>query len=107
MPTPPGPHASPLEIDQAAVTPATLQPDFPQEQPPRSRDRVSNLTPREIEVLHLVAEGLTNKQVAHRLSITPVTVNVHLTSIYSKLGVSGRVAATTLARERGLIAKDY
>jgi predicted ATPase/class 3 adenylate cyclase/DNA-binding CsgD family transcriptional regulator len=57
------------------------------------------LTTREVEVLSLVALGLTNEQVAQRLAISPRTVNSHLTSIYAKIGVNSRSAATRYAIE--------
>jgi predicted ATPase/DNA-binding CsgD family transcriptional regulator len=60
------------------------------------------LTPREREVLRLVATGLTNAQVAERLIITPRTVNAHLTAIYSKLGVQSRAGAIRYALEHDL-----
>jgi DNA-binding NarL/FixJ family response regulator len=52
------------------------------------------LTEREVEVLRLVAQGLTDAQVADQLVISPRTVNGHLRSIYSKIGVTSRAAAT-------------
>jgi predicted ATPase/class 3 adenylate cyclase/DNA-binding CsgD family transcriptional regulator len=61
------------------------------------------LTSREVEVLRVVAQGLTNEQVAQRLLISPRTVDTHLTSIYSKIGVSSRSAATRYAMEHHLI----
>ena len=61
------------------------------------------LTAREVEVLRVVAQGLTNEQVAERLVISPRTVDTHLTSIYSKIGVSSRVAATRYAIEHHLV----
>lgn len=61
------------------------------------------LTAREVEVLRLVAEGLTNAQVAERLVISPRTVNAHLNAIYSKLGLASRSAATRFAVEHGLV----
>jgi predicted ATPase/DNA-binding CsgD family transcriptional regulator len=61
-----------------------------------------DLTLRERDVLRLVAQGLTNAQVAERLVISPRTVNFHLTSIYSKLQVSSRSAATRYALESHL-----
>ena len=64
--------------------------------------RPAGLSEREIEVLHLVAEGLTDAQVADRLSLSPRTVSQHLRSIYNKLGVNSRAAATRFAVERGL-----
>jgi DNA-binding CsgD family transcriptional regulator/tetratricopeptide (TPR) repeat protein len=62
----------------------------------------AGLTPREIEVLKLVAEGLTNAQIAERLFLSPRTVHSHLNSIYQKLGVSSRSAATRFAIEHDL-----
>jgi predicted ATPase/DNA-binding CsgD family transcriptional regulator len=66
-------------------------------------ERPAGLTPREVEVLGLVAEGLTNTQVAQRLFLSPRTVQRHLNSIYRKLGVSSRAAATRFASEHGLV----
>jgi predicted ATPase/DNA-binding CsgD family transcriptional regulator len=62
----------------------------------------AGLTPREIEVLGLVAAGMTNAQIAKELFVSPRTVETHLTSIYHKLGVSSRAAATRFALEHGL-----
>ncbi len=61
------------------------------------------LTAREVEVLRVVAQGLTNEQVAERLVISARTVDTHLTSIYSKIGVSSRAAATRYALEHHLV----
>jgi len=63
----------------------------------------ADLSAREIEVLRLVADGLTDPQVAQRLYLSPRTVGHHLTSIYRKLGVPSRAAASREAVERGLI----
>jgi DNA-binding CsgD family transcriptional regulator/tetratricopeptide (TPR) repeat protein len=60
------------------------------------------LTPREIEVLQLVAQGMTNAQVARELTITPRTVNAHLTAIYGKLGVTSRSGAIRYALQHHL-----
>lgn len=60
------------------------------------------LTMREVEVLRLVAQGLTNAQIAEQLVISPRTVNTHLTSIYNKIHVSSRAAATRYALEHYL-----
>ena len=53
--------------------------------------RISSLTERERQVINLIAEGLKNRQIAERLFISPTTVTHHLSSIYSKLGVSDRL----------------
>jgi predicted ATPase/DNA-binding CsgD family transcriptional regulator len=62
----------------------------------------TGLSAREVEVLRLVAKGLTNAQVAEKLFISPRTVNRHLNSIYAKLGVGSRAAATRFAVEHDL-----
>jgi DNA-binding NarL/FixJ family response regulator len=61
------------------------------------------LTEREVEVLRLVARGLTDAQIAEKLVISPRTVNAHLRSIYNKLGITSRNAATYVAIEHQLI----
>jgi ATP/maltotriose-dependent transcriptional regulator MalT len=60
------------------------------------------LTAREVEVLRLLARGLTNDQIAEELVVSLLTVKAHLRSIYSKLGVTSRVAATRYALEHDL-----
>lgn len=84
----------------AATTASAIQPAIsPTKQ---SRTYPSGLTAREAEVLRLVAQGLTDAQVAEQLVISPRTVNTHLTSIYHKLGVESRTAATRYAMEHHL-----
>jgi predicted ATPase/DNA-binding CsgD family transcriptional regulator len=61
------------------------------------------LTKREVEVLRLVVQGMTDAQVAQILVVSPRTVNAHLRSIYSKLGITSRHAATLFALEHHLI----
>jgi non-specific serine/threonine protein kinase len=63
----------------------------------------TGLSARELEVLKLVAEGLTDSQVAQRLYLSPRTIGHHLRSAYRKLGVSSRTAAVKEAAERSLI----
>ncbi len=62
----------------------------------------ANLTPREAEVLRLLASGMANAEIAEQLSLSPRTVNAHLTTIYSKLGVTTRGAAIRFALDHGL-----
>ncbi len=69
----------------------------------RRRDIDALLTPREREVLTIAAEGLTAKQIAHRLGVSERTVTTHLGRIYGKLGVGGRLAAVRLAARSGLV----
>ena len=66
-------------------------------------DRPFGLTEREIEVLALLAEGLSNQGIADRLFISPKTASVHVSNIYGKLGVESRVAAATTAHQLGLV----
>lgn len=65
--------------------------------------RAGVLTPREEEVMRLVAEGLTNRQIGRRLAISEKTASVHVSNILTKLGVSGRAEAVTVAHRRGLL----
>jgi DNA-binding CsgD family transcriptional regulator len=62
----------------------------------------AGLTAREVEVLRLLAGGLTNQQVADKLVLSPRTVHAHISSIYSKLAVTSRSAATRYAIEHHL-----
>lgn len=66
---------------------------------------LAKLTAREIQVLRLVAQGLTNAEIARQLVLTCRTVNWYLTSIYSKLGVSSRTAAMHFVYERQFLGE--
>lgn len=70
---------------------------------PAIPDDVEELTPREIEVLRLVARGLTNPQIADELVLSPTTVKTHIQNILQKLGVSDRTQAAVYAVRHGLI----
>lgn len=61
------------------------------------------LTDREVEVLRLLATGLSNKQIARRLTVSPKTVGHHVEHTYAKIGVSTRAGATLFALEQGLV----
>jgi DNA-binding NarL/FixJ family response regulator len=91
-----------IEYALSKEEPSTASP-APGQSSPSTRGHPAELTPREVEVLGLVAEGLTNPQVAQRLFLSPRTVQRHLNSVYRKLGVSSRSAATRLALEHGLL----
>ncbi len=69
----------------------------------RRRQQPGGLTAREVEVLRLVARGLSTREVAHALVIAPKTADNHIQSIYSKAGVSTRAAATVFAMQHGLL----
>ena len=73
------------------------------EEPSASPKGTAGLSEREQEVLRLVAEGLTDAQVAEKLYLSPRTVGWHLRSVYRKLGVPSRAAAAKAAVERSLI----
>ena len=68
-----------------------------------SGNRGEALTPREIEVLRLIAEGLGNKQIAARLAISEHTVKFHVGSVFAKVGASTRAEAVVVGARRGLI----
>ena len=66
----------------------------------------AGLTPREAEVLVLVASGLPTKEIARRLSVSPRTVSSHIEHVYAKIGVSTRGAAAMFAMRNGLVRPD-
>ena len=63
----------------------------------------ADLSAREVEILRLLAQGLTNAQIAQELFISPRTVNAHLTSAYHKIGSHSRTEAARFASEHGLL----
>jgi NarL family two-component system response regulator LiaR len=65
--------------------------------------QVEELTERELEVLHLLAQGMPNKEIASHLVISERTAKFHVSSIMSKLGATNRTEAVSLAAQRGLI----
>jgi predicted ATPase/serine/threonine protein kinase/DNA-binding CsgD family transcriptional regulator len=78
--------------ESSSTLPAAFIPTYP-----------NGLTAREMEVLRLLAQGLTSAQIAEQLVLSVLTVNTHVRSIYSKLGVSSRSAATRWAIEHHLV----
>jgi DNA-binding NarL/FixJ family response regulator len=67
-----------------------------------AREAAEVLTPRELEIVRMVAQGLRNKAIASRLSISEGTVKVHLHNIYEKFGVDGRLELVLSAQQKGL-----
>jgi DNA-binding NarL/FixJ family response regulator len=70
---------------------------------PRRREGPAGLTQREVEVLRLLAQGLSNKEIASRLVITPKTAANHVEHIYTKIDASSRAAASLFAMKHGLL----
>ena len=81
--------------------------------PPEVAERLSEyfpqvaLTPREVEVLSLVARGMANKEIAHKLGTANGTIKMHVQNILEKLGASDRTHAVTIAIERGILHLDF
>ena len=73
---------------------------------PRRREGLAGLTAREVEVLVLLARGLSNKQIAERLVITPKTASNHIEHIYAKISASSRAAAAMFAVQHGLLPEE-
>lgn len=74
--------------------------------PAGAADQVETLTSREIEVLRLVADGLTNRAIGQRLDISERTVQGHLANTFGKMGVASRTEAVTEALKRGWIVLE-
>lgn len=72
----------------------------------RMRTPAAALSRRELEVLELVRDGLSNHRISKRLFLSQATVKSHLVHIYAKLGVDSRTAAVAVATERGVIRRD-
>jgi two-component system, NarL family, response regulator YdfI len=103
--------ATPQEIESAVhavsaglvvITPAFLAEVWPEPQT-FAEELAEPLSSRELEVLDLLAEGLSNKLIAHRLNISEHTVKTHVASIFAKLGASSRTEAVSQAIRRGLV----
>jgi HD-GYP domain-containing protein (c-di-GMP phosphodiesterase class II) len=73
---------------------------------PRRREGPAGLTPREVEVLRLLARGLSNKEIAARLTISPKTVGNHADHIYAKINAASRAAAGLFAMQHGLLPEE-
>jgi HD-GYP domain-containing protein (c-di-GMP phosphodiesterase class II) len=72
----------------------------------RRREGPAGLTTREVEVLRLLAQGLTNKEIAERLVISPKTAGNHIEHIYAKIDASSRATASLFAMQRGLLPDE-
>ncbi|MBV1856105.1 response regulator [Catellatospora tritici] len=90
-------------VRAAAAGETVLAPSVATRLVSRVRSPGASLTPREAEVLQLVAAGHSNSAIARQLFITEATVKSHLVQVFAKLGVDNRTAATAEARRRGII----
>jgi HD-GYP domain-containing protein (c-di-GMP phosphodiesterase class II) len=110
------PHRDPLTIDEAAeelqrdARAGRYDPDAVRAvvdvaggSTQRTGGRPAGLSAREIEILRLVADGLSNREIAHRLSVSPRTAEHHVQHIYAKIGASSRASAALFAMEHGLL----
>jgi DNA-binding NarL/FixJ family response regulator len=102
-------------VRAAAVGDALLAPEptrrlierFTRSPSPESEPRLAELTDRELDVLRLVAQGLSNAEIAQQLYLSHGTVKTHVTRILSKLGLRDRVQAVVFAYETGLIEPGH
>ena len=86
------------EEQRAAPPPGTQKPTEPLPEP---------LTPRELEILRLLAQGLTNRQISEELVVSAATVKVHIEHIIAKLRVSDRTQAAVRAAELGFLTPSH
>ncbi|WP_370938573.1 response regulator [Amycolatopsis sp. cg13] len=92
-------------VRNAATGQTVLAPAVAHRLMTRMRTPAAALSPREIEVLGLVADGLSNLEISKRLFLSQATVKSHLVHIYTKLGVDSRTAAVAAGKEQGLIRR--
>lgn len=76
------------------------------EAPDRSDERLGRVTPRERQIVDLLSAGASNKEIAKRLNVTERTVKAHLTAIFRKLGLSGRLQLALFALEHGRSSRE-
>jgi DNA-binding NarL/FixJ family response regulator len=100
-------------INRLATEATQAGPASPQQQPPPDEEApespdelLHTLTEREIQVLRLIARGLTNRQIAQTLVVSTLTVKTHVQRIIGKLGVSDRTQAAVRAAELGLLTAE-
>ena len=92
-----------LTAQGKAMIPTPMPARLASTTPAKSPTHPAGLTAREVEVLRLLATGLTDAQIAEQLVLSLHTVHAHLRTIYSKLGVTSRSAATRYAFEHQLV----
>ena len=90
-------------VRSAAEGDSTLSPTVANRLMTRVRTPRTSLTPRELEVLKLVASGSSNREIGRILLLSEATVKSHLVHIYDKLGVRSRTSAVAAAREQGVL----
>ncbi|WP_019854983.1 response regulator [Actinopolyspora mortivallis] len=90
-------------VKSAAAGETALGPDVASRLFDRLRSPGEALSPREVEILRLLAQGLSNRALSRELFISEATVKTHLVHIFDKLGVDNRTAAITTALRRGII----
>ncbi|CAM3970278.1 heme-responsive two-component system response HrrA [Corynebacterium belfantii] len=90
-------------VRSAAEGDTALSPTVANRLMSRVRAPRNSLTPRELEVLKLVADGSSNRDIGRRLLLSEATVKSHLVHIYDKLGVRSRTSAVAIAREQGVL----
>ena len=90
-----------IDTDRAATAP--VRPDGRAVAPRQTAKLPRGLTPREAEVLRLLARGMSNREIAATLVVTINTVERHLVSVYGKIGARGRVDATAYALRHGIV----
>lgn len=102
-------HAGESPLDPAIARKVVVRmssPSLTAAKPPGDEEPVEALTPRELEVLQLLAQGLSNRGIAEALFISDRTVQAHLTSIFAKTQVSSRLEAVLNAIRRGWLTLD-
>jgi DNA-binding NarL/FixJ family response regulator len=93
----------PTDIDAVLMSPRLMAAPPPNESTSEAEPLVEQLTPRELTVLALVADGLGNREIGQELEISEHTVKFHLASIFGKLGASSRTEAVRRGLRLGLI----
>jgi len=93
-------------LSGAIATKILMEFNRPLQAPNEEDDFVEELTQREVEILHAITEGLTNKEIASKFSIAENTVKIHLRNILEKLHLKNRIQAAVYAVRQGMVNSD-
>lgn len=96
-------HQGEIWLDRSTMTSVLTSMSAAKRGENENAAKIATITRRESEVINLIGEGLRNRQISHRLFISEITVRHHLTSIFSKLGVSNRLDLAVYAFRHDLV----
>ncbi len=92
-----------VEAEREATAPEVEAPPTPTSEPSPANRQALGITPRELEILELIAAGLSNREIAERISVSENTVKTHSSRLFEKLNARRRTQAVQIGKELGLL----